>query len=503
MADRYSVDSQAAPYGSVGGASIRALQQELLRRQAFEDAARAEDERRQELQLQHERQARLDARQAGQDDLDRKVKLETLAGAEENRSSLIAQRKEATEKAQREEFTSTHRAGSSLTPAEQEEATRLHLGGLQLVTPGMPRAKAPVNLPGTLVEPGTGQELPAAPVKPEGPAVTEPPTATYLGTEKQQKDEADLQATAKQRKAAEDFVAGKHDEEFADVDPAALAAAKLTVSVSGPSGLAAAVASIVKPPKAAATPQETKAAHDIKMQELMSKIDQGYTPTAAEAADLKTWRKFNATVGETQANREISINLGADRTDQRTAATQLNRAQAGVQRQIEAERKNLATDLERVDRAKTLLASKNFVADSVAAPEFLQISAGGMGSGLRMTDAELKRVQASQSKFQQWRADLAKLPGAKLAGIEQTTIGERMRKDMGEALALIEGARVRKAKAEEEFLRKLKSTTDIGQVQDLEADWFEASRSGGQLKQSGGAGAPAPASSKYSVTIKD
>ena len=58
---------------------------------------------------------------------------------------------------------------------------------------------------------------------------------------------------------------------------------------------------------------------------------------------------------------------------------------------------------------KTMLANPNNVQDSVLVPEFLKFAAGGSGSGLRMTAAEMNRIYGSRSLWDNLKAGWLKL----------------------------------------------------------------------------------------------
>lgn len=69
----------------------------------------------------------------------------------------------------------------------------------------------------------------------------------------------------------------------------------------------------------------------------------------------------------------------------------------------------------RMGRLRDTLAQGTPQADALVAPELLTIMAGGMGSGLRMNEAEISRIVGGRSKWQsleasinQWRADPTK-----------------------------------------------------------------------------------------------
>lgn len=69
---------------------------------------------------------------------------------------------------------------------------------------------------------------------------------------------------------------------------------------------------------------------------------------------------------------------------------------------------------EKQQRLSTLLGNVNLnsaAADSVIAPELLTVMAGGQGSGVRMTDSEIRRITSGRSSMQDMKALLQKVAG--------------------------------------------------------------------------------------------
>ncbi len=447
MAGNYSIDSQVSGYGSVGASAMLGMKQELLRRQAVADAERIRQEEA--------------VRQAAKDEIAKRVAEQSILASqanvaqnEEYRKTMADQREAATLKLAQETFLKTHKPGAT-TAAERDAAAKIGLGHLFLSKQTPEVAAVPE---GSQYE---GQ--------PEIPAVPASEDIQFAGTPEQQDE-------LRKRQFAEDALAGKHGP-ISDAMKS-----EFTWMLGGGKGTIPAGA--VVPPK---TAQETKAARELAMIDLKAKIENGYTPTAEETAAMKAWSAYNPTQADIEAGRTRAADAANVRNEDRQARTQTFQTKQSFRREIATEEAKLSTDLERVDRARTVLNSPNFLTDAVAAPEFLQIMAGGMGSGLRMTDAELRRVNEAQSKFNQARAYIAKWGIGK-----SVTIQEDMRKNMKEMLDIVEAARERKAQLMQDTLESLDSAKDEGDIDKLHSLYWGKKRDVGRTAPKPGASMPAP-----------
>lgn len=470
MADRFDVSPQTTSYGAVTG--LRGLQAELLRRAQFEEAQRLEQQRAEQLAFERQRLAAADKRQAELDAINKQVALENLASNVESRKSAAAAREAATQEREAKLMTAQMKPGAISTEQYNRAKANPLMAGLVLA---QPKVEMPV-----------GAGLPAA----LGGQDVAPPTLStqneqYIGTPEQQE-------TVKRQQFIDDFVAGKLDDQFGDADPQQLAAAKLVVRSSGGAGLATALASLMKPPKTAA---ETKAQRDAELETILAKPEAEWTPE--ERAKVAGRRGLNKLTAEPAATRQ-SITI--EHSDDAAAKRYANQAKTSFRASIDRENASLLKDLERADRAKAMLKRENFVADAIAAPEVLQIVAGGMGSGLRMTDAELNRINQAQTMLEQLRGRAAKLPGASLLGIEGKTIQATMRKQMQDIIDMVEKARVRHHKLQEETLRKIGSADSPEDVDQIKSDYWERRREATSLAPE--APTVAPAGSRFNVTIK-
>lgn len=457
MAGPYDVESQAMPYGSVGGAGVRTLQSELLRRAQLAELQRADEERQAQLRLQNERAARAETRQTGLDRLNERVTLDQLASNDEARKTLSEQRAEATKETERKAFVASNPIGTS-TAAKRAEGERLGLGSLFLSKP----SDMPNGMPGTQVDAAV---LPGATPK----TFTPPEDVQFAGTPEQQKAAAEAEHTAKQRKLVDDFVAGRLDDQFGDTDPQTLQAAKLVASMSDPTHAATAIASLMKPPKA---PVEGAAADNLAIEKIFydRAIAAGMDPAAAK---VEARRKFNALQGE-QARQRQDITVTT--ANQRQLNAFANQAEQSFATRVSQQDQKVQDILTRASRAEEMLAHKNFVSDALLAPEVLQSVAGGMGSGLRMTTAEINNVMGAQTKLQELAGAFKKATGLG----EQTRISDEMRQNLAAAVHIVRAAQERKVQVDADIMRRLETATSKAEIRALEAEWFQETAKAGR-----------------------
>jgi hypothetical protein len=164
-----------------------------------------------------------------------------------------------------------------------------------------------------------------------------------------------------------------------------------------------------------------------------------------------------------------AANAAADRTDARTAATQLFQTKQALRTALNTADAKLAPDLERVERARQVLNSPNFLTDVLAAPEVLQIMAGGMGSGLRMTTAELNNVNQAQTLLNQLKGKLAKATGLG----DQVTIQAEMRDQMKKIISTVDVAKTRLANLTADTYRGIDSAQSQQDLDNIHANYIE------------------------------
>lgn len=393
-----------------GSAAYFGFQRELMRRQQQVAAAQAID------------------RQTAQDAVANKVALDNLE------TNKVLRESQAEEHAANTKKTNLAAAVTGLQPNDQiDPATAATLkanggGGLMLTRPAVPAMIAG----GPIADP-TEADNAASPA-----TEAQPESTVFRGTDVQQdkvKQEAAIQHILETAKPGSPAYEWAQFEQTGKTPPAG----------------------VVTPPKTAA---ETKAAHDIAMEKVEADMGQGKAIDPATAADYKVWKSRNSTDAEKRDAAAAAAAAGASRVDERTATNQGFQVAQQFRRELITNEQKIDADLERSDRALTLLNSPNFVTDAVAGPEFLQIVAGGMGSGLRMTDAELNRVNGAQSMIDQFKGKLAKWDTLDLT--DKVTIQATMRQQMKDALDAVHAARKRKARLAADTLANLSTAADGG-----------------------------------------
>lgn len=460
MANEFDISSQVNGYGSPGATALFGVQQELMRR-----AQLAQEERDRQVAL---------ARQQQQDELNRQRVEQEIAASKENvasnveqRAASAAQRNAAAQKTGQDEFLKTVGPGA-ITPDVAAQAKKVGLGHLVMgsTVPAVPATPGSEPL-----QPGDqGPEMPATPEIPAHDVLN------FAGSQDQQEKAAHLAF-------AKEVLNGEHDTGDESFDKYQKLQATQLLS-SGKEG--SIPAGVVTPPKSAS---ETKSAHDIAIEKVLSKPQDQWTPE--ESAMVAGRKAFNKLQGLEAAGR---LNVTIDSTNARQEKTQLFQVKQQFRKDINTEQTKLDTDLERVDRAETVLSSPNFLADAVAAPEVLQIMAGGMGSGLRMTDAELNRVNSAQNKLDQLKAGLAKW------GIgAPKTLQDDIRKNMKDLIETVRKARERKAAIMEQTITDLDAATTQEQVDRIHSQYWTAKRNAGKTSTGAPAGQPAtkPPSEKF------
>lgn len=447
MAGEFDIASQVAGYGSPGATALFGVQQELMRRA--------------QLKQEADIRALAQQRQQQQDELQRQRVEQEIAASKENVASNVATRTETAAKT-KQAATDTAIKGITdiLSPGPSSAAAADAVAKLDPVRAGLLFARTPV-----AATPGT-EPLQPGDAGPEMPAVPAHEDVKYLGN--------DAQRTAEERKQrAFAVLNGESDTGNESVDAIEHARAQHFLN-TGKDASATDLAAILKT-QGKPSPAETKSAHDLAIEKILSKPEAQWTPD--EQAMVAGRKAFNKLQGAEAATR-LHVTVGA--ANDRALATEVRQVKQNFRKDLSTEDAKLSTDLERVDRAQKVLNSKNFLADAVAAPEVLQIVAGGMGSGLRMTTAELDRVNNAQTKLDQARAELAKWGvGAPVA------IQEELRKNMQAIIATVKTARERKAKLLEDTLGKLDEATTPAEVDALHATYWGQRRAAGDTNSTG------------------
>jgi hypothetical protein len=87
-------------------------------------------------------------------------------------------------------------------------------------------------------------------------------------------------------------------------------------------------------------------------------------------------------------------------------ATRLDRSFQYNSTQIDKARAPIAQAVDRMARLQQTLGQNSPQADSLVAPELLTVMAGGMGTGLRMTEAEIARVIGGRTAWESLKAKI-------------------------------------------------------------------------------------------------
>jgi hypothetical protein len=434
----FSVDPQAGvggnSYGDPGAAAWRGMQSEVLRRQQMQMAQDAL------------------VRQQQQDELDKQVKLETLAGLTETRKASAAKSAADALKLQQDELTKT------LKPGDTRPATIAALKFAQL--PQLVNAVAPPTDAAAPAPPASLAADPGAGVAPENPDTSEAPLTTtpllpketYTGTDAQQSED-------ERKQYAKDTLGHKYDTGDINVDRDNHLRA-LDYLMTGKESTRP--AALLNGPKSAV---EGTAADNLALEKIYydQRIAKGETPNAAK---LGARADLNHLQGQEAAMRAQFTSGAADnRQDNSLTAT----AKQGVRSAISADFAKLLPDMERVQKAETVLNSPNWLNDVLAVPSVLQIMAGGMGSGLRMTSVEINNVNQAQSKLDQIRGDLSKYGAGPPVSIQAD-----MRKNMKTIIDTVKKARLRQSQDLQDTLEKVATADSPEAVDHIHAQWIKS-----------------------------
>lgn len=502
MAGPYDITDAPTGYGAATGFS--ALQQELLRRAQLQAIAEAAVRQQAQQQFENTRQLKNDQQNAELHAANIAQAKANLASMDDQRKAAIAVSNEATQQKQQAELTNTVAPGP-VTPDIAQEFRSAGLGRLILSQPktGLDTGDA-TPLPGTTVPVGD-----AAPVS--APVMLGPSKVPTLSTQDVNTGTQAQQLTKRQEDVRRKLLSGETKIDRSD----SLAMETLWKDMGGTGALPAGV---VVPKAAPKTPAETKAAHDLKMEEMESQVAQGYKPTADEAADLKVWRSRNPTQADKNDAAHVNIQLHTDAAAGAASTHFTEQAKSRLQAGITKQNDMVSTDLRRNDKALMALSKPGWVSDASAIPEYLQIMAGGMGSGLRMTTAEINKVQHAQSYFAQLQAKMGRLPFAEFFGAQPKTIQDDMRAHMVDLLQTVREASKRTTQLHVAALRALKSAKSSDDVLTIQANYLEKmSETPDQIDADVKAGkwttgftdepadtatAVTPGPSKYKVTVK-
>lgn len=448
MANNYDISSQVSGYGSPGATQLFGIQQELMRRAAIEQEAKI---RQQALE-----------RQQQQDELNKARIEQEIAASKSNVASNDETRKAQAALTQQNLADKTI---SGITGALGKPTENVPEDVVTAATKADPTRAALLFGKRTIPAQAATEPLQPGDVGPEQPAAPEQVVHDYKGTDEQRTSE-------EHKQFAQEVLNGEHDtgdpahDNFIHIQAA-------QIMQTGKFGTVPAV--VATGPKPAA---ETKAGDDLAIEKIFydKHIAAGESPTDAK---LHARDDFNKQAGQQAMSRvNVTVDAGNKRAEAGSTRTQTFQVKQKFRSDLQAAQTKLQPDLERVDRAMKVLNSPNFLSDAIAAPEVLQIMAGGMGSGLRMTDAELSRVNDAQSKLDKLRGQIAKY------GVgDGVTIQAEMRKNMLTLVTTVQKARERLAKTQEDALKDLDDATSPAEVDALRAAYWKNAREAERLDQ--------------------
>lgn len=427
--DQYSVpDVNALGSGGMvapGAAAYGGFQRELMRRQ------------------QQDAEAVALKRQAQQDALDAEVKRAAIANhaaqianvAENTRAQADA-RKEANKKL------ALQFATAGLTP--NAPLTDEQAAPIAAIAPNMVG-----NTPMTAGVPTQFAEAPDAASAPEVPTSV---AHTYKGTDADQTNE-------EHKKFAQRVVDGEFDSGNEALDSYNKARAKDFLMT----GKETAIPAGVVVPKTATEKDATRYYNTRVAQATQKPV------TPEETAFADAYEKQHPTEATKQKDAIIKLNVTSNNTEGRAVNARLEAAKTKLTTDLQAEDTKARDSIERIQRAKSVMADPNFLTNVLQTPEILQIVAGGMGSGLRMTTAELNNVQQAQTGIETLKGRLAKATGLG----EQTTIGHELQAQMQKIVAQVEAAALRREKTRVDIEKRNATATDSGDVNDLRAEWWQ------------------------------
>jgi hypothetical protein len=417
------------PYGSAGAAGYFAMQQELLRRY--------------ELQ----RQAQADARQKEVDALNQKVKLQELQNATDTAAALREERKAKTDEMGLKGATLGLSTGDTLTPEQKQAIIRFGGAGLVKSTPAM-----------TGSVPDQFAQAPEDTADAAASGITQTPASdVYKGTADQQVLD---QHRAYAKKIVDALEAKKaNGDELTPLEQEQLYEGN-AILMTGKSSTAPAGVVV---PKTSQGEKDSTRYLNAKKDQLQNK-----PVSPDDAAFIKAYEAQHPTEAQKQTDRIVVVDRTNTNAEGRAVNARLDQRKSKFVEDLNEEDKKARDAVERAQRASSVMSNPSFLSDVLAAPEVLQIVAGGQGSGLRMTTAELQAVQNAQTKMESLLGQARKATGLG----EQTQIGDALRNEMRRVISIVQDASQRRALLRQEALRKVQDAQDSGEVDDVRADYW-------------------------------
>ncbi len=144
------------------------------------------------------------------------------------------------------------------------------------------------------------------------------------------------------------------------------------------------------------TDTDTTAEMDARYQALVKKRTLRQPLTPDEQAEIGAYEKRKTLVPVAT----FSMNAPTRET------TRTDRSYTQNTARLDAARKPIAQQVERMDRLESTMNQMTPQADALLAPEMMTVMAGGLGSGLRINEAEISRVVGGRSKWESLKAKL-------------------------------------------------------------------------------------------------
>jgi len=147
--------------------------------------------------------------------------------------------------------------------------------------------------------------------------------------------------------------------------------------------------------------------------------------------------------------------------------TRLDRSYQYNNNIIEKQRTPLDQRLERLDRVEQAINQRSAQADALIAPELLSVMVGGMGSGLRMNEAEIARIVGGRSKLEDLKAKLDKWDPRTGGGLSVT---DEQRQQMYDILKAVRVKTEAKQQAFNDAQEALIHAADVGEHRKITAE---------------------------------
>lgn len=167
--------------------------------------------------------------------------------------------------------------------------------------------------------------------------------------------------------------------------------------------------------------------------------------------------------------------------------TRTDRLYTSAVSELNAKAKPIEDQAERFDRLATTVEQRTPQADALIAPELLTVMAGGMGSGLRMNEAEISRLIGGRSQLESLKAALNKWQTDPTKALSVT---DEQRKQIRSLLGEMRGRLQGKMAAIEGTRRSLANARSGDEVKRLMADFDDELR---RARMGGASAGPAPA----------